>query len=127
MASLGIRTRASAMGVLRHNHHATNYCCVPNFTIYLFLLPQSRTDIGYISISSHCTRHFSVRHHASVFSRVYPLGGEGRHAWQIVRQLSMKAGWWDAPLTNRDLAMSNLHAVIFFLETVICMTILGKN
>ena len=24
--------------------------------------------------------------------------------WPIVRQLPMKAGWWDAPLTLQDLA-----------------------
>ena len=37
------------------------------------------------------------------------LGGQGRHVWLIVRQLSMKAGWWDASLTLWDLAVSNLY------------------
>ena len=42
---------------------------------------------------------FLSAHHAPVFSCIYPPGGQGRHSWQIVRQLlPMKAGWWDAPL-----------------------------
>ena len=32
------------------------------------------------------------------------LGGQGKHVWLIVRQLPVKAGWWDAPLTLWDLA-----------------------
>ena len=38
------------------------------------------------SYSSPCTRHFPLPHHASTFSRIYPLGGQERHVWQIVRQ-----------------------------------------
>ena len=30
--------------------------------------------------------------------------GKGKHVWLIVRQPLMKAGWWEAPLTLRDLA-----------------------
>ena len=32
------------------------------------------------------------------------LGRQDYHMWLIVSQLIMKAGWWDAPLTVRDLA-----------------------
>ena len=39
-----------------------------------------------ISFSSSCTRHFTLPHHPSTFSRIYPLCGRGRHVWQIVRQ-----------------------------------------
>ena len=38
--------------------------------------------------SSPYTRHFSLPHHAPTFSRIYPLNGQGRHVWQIVRQPS---------------------------------------
>ena len=52
------RTRASAVGVQRHNHHAIHYCCVPNFTVYLhypsrgltldiFLFPVAPQDIFF--------------------------------------------------------------------------------
>ena len=75
----------------------------------LFPLAQSRTDLGHNSLSSHCISHISLPHHASTFSHIYPLGGQGRHVWQIVRQLPMKTGWWDAPLAIWDLAVSNLH------------------
>ena len=37
------RTRASAVGVRRNNHHATIFSCISNFTIDWFPLPQSRT------------------------------------------------------------------------------------
>ena len=36
----------------------------------------------------------------------YLLGGKGKHVWLIVRQLPMKAGWWDDPLALQDLAVS---------------------
>ena len=80
-------------------------------------LPQSRTDLGHIPLSSRCARHFSLPHHAPIFSRIHPLDGQGRHVWQIARQQPMKAGWWDAPLVLRDLAMSNLHDFFRWLET----------
>ena len=35
---------------------------------------------------------------------VPPPGKHGKHVWLIVRQLFMKAGWWDPPLAFRDLA-----------------------
>ena len=35
---------------------------------------------------------------------VISLGRQGKHVWLIVRQPLMKAGWWDAPLSIRDLA-----------------------
>ena len=34
---------------------------------------------------------------------VLSLGRQDKHVWLIVRQPLMKAGWWDAPLTLRDL------------------------
>ena len=40
MVAPGNRTRASAVGVRRHNHHATNYSLVPNFTVHLSPLPS---------------------------------------------------------------------------------------
>ena len=43
------RTRASAVGVRRNNHHATIFSCISNFTIDWFPLPQSRT----VAISIH--------------------------------------------------------------------------
>ena len=48
-------------------------------------LPRSRTDFGHILLSSRCKRHFSLPHHAPMFSSIYPPGGQGRHVWQIVR------------------------------------------
>ena len=33
-----------------------------------------------------------------------PLGRQGYYTWLVVRQLPMKAGWWDASLTLWDLA-----------------------
>ena len=45
--------------------------------------PQSRNNLGYTLLSSHCTRHFSLPHHAPIFSRIHPLSGQGRHFWQI--------------------------------------------
>ena len=47
--------------------------------------PQSRNNLGYTLLSSHCTRHFSLPHHAPIFSRIHPLDGQGRHIWRIVR------------------------------------------
>ena len=35
---------------------------------------------------------------------VLSLGRQGKHVWLIIRQPLMKAGWWEAPLTLRDLA-----------------------
>ena len=34
----------------------------------------------------------------------HQLDGHGKHVCLIVRQLSMKAGWWDAPLSLQGLA-----------------------
>ena len=39
------------------------------------------------------------------------LARQYKHVWQIVRQLPMKNGWWDAPFTLLDLAVSNLHTI----------------
>ena len=86
MASLGNRIRASAVGVGRHNHHTTIYRRVPNNRLAIFLLAWSSTNLGHISLSSHCTRHFPLPHHAPTFSCIYSPGGQGRHIWQIVRQ-----------------------------------------
>ena len=67
MASPANQTRVSVVGVRRHNHHATIYCFVPNPRGSILPLPWSRTDLGHISISSHCIRHFSLLQHAPDF------------------------------------------------------------
>ena len=54
---------------------------------------------------------------------IIPQGGQDRRVWLIARQLTMNAGWWDAPLAFWDLAVSNLHnyrtqkaiVIIFFI------------
>ena len=38
--------------------------------------------------------------------------GQIRYVWQIVRQLPMKAGWWNVPLALQDLTVSNLHDIV---------------
>ena len=50
-------------------------------------------------------------------SPIFPQGGQGKRVWLTVREPSMKAGWRDAPLALRDLAVSNIHVhiVIFTL------------
>ena len=111
LAPPGNRTRISVVKVRRHKHHTTNCRCVPNFTVDLIPLPQSRTDPGNIPLSSRCTRYFSLRHHDPIFSLIYLLGGQGRHVWQIVRQLPMKAVWWDASLMLWYLVVNNLHNI----------------
>ena len=50
--------RDAVMLVQLHNHHTTNYCCVPNFTVELMPLPQSNTDRGHFPLSSRCKRDF---------------------------------------------------------------------
>ena len=67
-------------------------------------LTQSRIDLGYIPLSSRCIRYFSLPDHASIFS-IYPLSGQGRHVWQIVRQLSMKSAWSDASLCAPEITV----------------------
>ena len=89
LAPLGIHTKASVEKVWRHNHHATNHYFASNFTVYLFLPPQSRTDLGHIPFSSCCARDFPLPCHAPIFSQIYPLGRLSRHVWQIARQLPM--------------------------------------
>ena len=42
-------------------------------------------------------------------SPIFPQGGQGKRVWLTVRDPSMKAGWQDAPLALRDLAVSNMH------------------
>ena len=84
---------------------------------FLMAPQQSRTGLGHNLLSRCCTRHFSLSHRAPIHSRIRPLGGQGRHFWQMVRQLPMKTGWWDASLALRDLAMSNLHDIFRWLET----------
>ena len=66
----GYRIRTSAVAARCHNHHATNYCCVPNFTVDLIPLPESRNDPRHIPLPSCYTTHFSLLHHALEFSRV---------------------------------------------------------
>ena len=56
-----------------------------SFNDFLMPAPQYRTDLGHTLLSSHCTRGFSLAHDAPIFSRIHPLGGQGRHVWQIVR------------------------------------------
>ena len=84
---------------------------------FLMAPQQSRTGLGHNLLSRCCTRHFSLSHRAPIHSRIRSLGGQGRHFWQMVRQLPMKTGWWDASLALRDLAMSNLHDIFRWLET----------
>ena len=45
----------------------------------------TRTDFVHIPLSSRCTRHFSLPHHAQIFSHICPLGEQDRHVRQIVR------------------------------------------
>ena len=80
------RTKAPAKRVRRHNHHAISYTWVRYFPVCL--LPP---------LSPGLQPHPSTR------------WGQGRHVWQIVRELPKKAGWRDAPLPLRNLAVSNLH------------------
>ena len=40
-------------------------------------------------------------------SPIFPQGGQGIRVW-LVREPFMKAGWRDAPLALRDLALSNM-------------------
>ena len=47
----------------------------------------------------------------------YVLGRQGKHVWLIARQLPMKAGWWDAPLTLWDLAKT----IYIFCQNLIFM------
>ena len=37
---------------------------------------------------------------------IYLLGEQGKHVSLVVRQLPMKAGWWDAPLMLWELAVA---------------------
>ena len=82
LASPGIRSRASAVGVGRLNHHAIIYCFMVNSRIDLLALVQFRTNLGHISLSSHYTKQLSLPHHAPTFSRIHPPGGLARHSWQ---------------------------------------------
>ena len=41
-------------------------------------------------------------------SPIFPQGGQGKRVWLTVREPSMKAGWWDAPLALRDSVVSNV-------------------
>ena len=91
----------------------------------LMPLPQSRTYFGHTPHSSCWTIHFSLPHHTLIFNRIYPLGGQGRHFWQIVRQLPMKAVWWDALLALQDLAVSNLHYC--YSEQSVCKLTKRRN
>ena len=68
------RTRTFSVGLRRHNHHVT--CYVINFTNIFITPPHSRTDLGHTPLSNRCTRHFSLPHHALIFSRIHPLGGQ---------------------------------------------------
>ena len=74
MASLGIRTGTSAVGVGHLNHHAMIYSRVTNSKIDVLVLAQSSINLGYISLSSHHTKQFSLPHHAPTFSHVHTLG-----------------------------------------------------
>ena len=109
----GFRGESSTLQPPCYRFHLLHY----KFHRFFEALPQSRTDLRHIPLSSRCARHFSLPHHAPIFSQIHPLGGQGRHVWQIVTQRPMKAGWWDAPLALRDLAMSNLHDFFRWLET----------
>ena len=70
LAPSGHRTPASAVGARRHNHRATDCCCVGNLIVYLIRLPQPRANPGHIALPSGYTRHFSLPHYALGFSRI---------------------------------------------------------
>ena len=57
LAPSGHRTPASAVGARRHNHRATDCCCVGNLIVYLIRLPQPRANPGHIALPSGYTRH----------------------------------------------------------------------
>ena len=83
------------MGVQRHNHYATAVAAFqilqliyshfhsPELTLDIFPLSVHAQDIFFL---------YPFPHQASTFTSIYPLGGQGRHVWQIFRHLP-KAGW----------------------------------
>ena len=88
LATLGIRTGASAERGRRDNHHATTCNQFYDFTVFLLLVLNPGL-------------------------RPYPSSrwGQGTHVQQIVRKLPIKAGWRDAPLALQDLAVSKLQCM----------------
>ena len=46
----------------------------------IFLFPVPAQDFFYLTPPPN-----SRPHHVPTFNRIYPLGGQGRHIWQIVR------------------------------------------
>ena len=76
LASPGFRTRASAVEVVPLNHHAIIYCHNTNSRFGVLIPAQSRSNLGYISLSSHHAKQFSLPHHASTFSRIHAPCGQ---------------------------------------------------
>ena len=81
LGSLRVRTRATAVGVVPLNHHAIIYRHNVNSRLDFLIPAQSRTSLGFISLSSHHTKQFSLPHHAPTFSRIHPPDGLGRYSW----------------------------------------------
>ena len=52
---------------------------------------QFRNDLGDILLCSWCRIHFSLSHYVPIFSRIHPLGGQGRHVWRIVRSRDQRS------------------------------------
>ena len=88
LASPGNRTRPSAVGVRRHNDNATNYSWVPNFTVNLYSLLQSKTDLGNISLSNFLHKTFFT-----CFSAKYPLLCS-RHTSTEAVEVALRAWQW---------------------------------
>ena len=47
----------------------------------------------------------------STLKLIHYHGRQGKYVWQIIRQSTMKIGWWDAPLTLRDSAGA-IHMIL---------------
>ena len=88
------------------NYHESTY---PRLTLDIF--PFLVADKTFSSLSDHAP--------------IYLVDGQGRNFWPMVRQLPMKAGWWDALLTLQDFTT---HLRIYYLispKQIIC-SLCGK-
>ena len=99
-------------------------CCIPNFAVDLFHYHSPGVTLDISPFQSLHKTFFST-HHGPIFTCIYPLGGQGRHIWQIVMKLPMTAGWWDASLTLWYLAMSRLR-MFFKIEVVFVIIKCGR-
>ena len=62
LGSQGVQTRATAVGVDPFNHHAIIDRHNVNSRLGFLTAAQSRTSLGYISLSSHHAKQFSLPH-----------------------------------------------------------------